>query len=56
MTISDWWHKRTDGVEGIHKLIGEPHSMFRANVVYLGGGVVLGTIFLVWLFGKSPDA
>lgn len=31
--MKDWWHKRTDGVEGIAKLIGEPGSMFRQNLV-----------------------
>lgn len=32
--LREWWHGRTNDVEGIHKLIGEPGSPWRAHVVH----------------------
>lgn len=34
--MKEWWHRRTDSVGGIDKLIGEPGSMFREHLVKPG--------------------
>jgi hypothetical protein len=36
VTFKEWWHVRTDDLHGVDKLIGEPGSMFRQNVVIPG--------------------
>ena len=47
--LCEWWHKRTDGVNGISKLVGEEGSMFREHVVKPIGLLLLAAIVWWWI-------